>query len=72
MLTQQLMFCLFSFQLENGLREISTRKNRNATPLRDGKLLKTQFPILEIVFSSLEEGEGTMYDFHNSTDTLKF
>ena len=30
---------LFSFQFENGLREISARKNRNATPLRDGKPL---------------------------------
>ena len=28
---------IFLFQLENGLREISARKNRNATPLRDGK-----------------------------------
>ena len=31
------MWLFFLFQLENGLREISARKNRNATPLRDGK-----------------------------------
>ena len=58
MLTQQLMFCLFSFQLENGLREISTRKNRNATPLRDGKPLGV---LVNITHTDLETLEARLF-----------